>query len=178
MERVRDRRGRSTERSARPGSPRSVSGVALKEGMDQESQRQNEAVGDCGAGGQNRSTGRGDGPQSDIRGRLSRLFLWVSSGTSAPSGAGRAVRGVEAEESELGARHGPEGLFRQHRKRTPDGNGRAADRRSENPAIDPKVAQRGSDRGGRMVGDGERDPARGGDDSPNAKDNLGSALIR
>src|SRR5437660_11333068 len=111
MERVRDRRGRSTERSARPGSPRSVSGVAFKEGMDQESQRQNEAVGDGRAGGQNRSTGCGHGPQSDLRGRLSELLLRVSSETKTAYGAGCAVCRHQAEESELGARHGPAGLL-------------------------------------------------------------------
>jgi len=36
---------KSTKRSARPGSPRSVPGDALKEELDTEDQRQNEAVG-------------------------------------------------------------------------------------------------------------------------------------
>ena len=60
----------------------------------------------------------GHGPQSDIRGRLSGILLRVPTGTQPTSGAGRAVCGIPAEESELGARHGPEGLFRQHRKNT------------------------------------------------------------
>ena len=58
---------------------------------------------------------RGDGPQPDLRGRLSGLFLRVSSGTQPTSGAGCALCGNPGKESELDTRHGSEGLFRQHR---------------------------------------------------------------
>src|SRR5438094_136477 len=78
MERVRDRAGGSTQRSARPGPPRSVSGVALKESLHTEGQRETKTVGNRGAGGQDCPKRCGHGPQSDIRGRCCH---WVPART-------------------------------------------------------------------------------------------------
>ena len=50
-----------------------------RETVDTEGQRQIASVGDRGAGRQDRPKRSGHGPQSDIRGRLSGLFLRVSS---------------------------------------------------------------------------------------------------
>src|ERR1700684_3953928 len=163
MERVRDRAGGSTQRSARPGPPRSVPGTALKEKLYTESQRQTKTVGDCGAGRQDSPKRCGYGSQSDLRGGFSGFLLRVPARTQSAWGARCALCRHPREESELDTRHGPEGLFRKHRERTPDGNGREADRRHENPAIDPEMAQRGSNRRRRMVGDGEGYSARFGD---------------
>src|ERR1700691_5041782 len=116
MERVRDRAGGSTERSVWPGPPRSLSGAALKEKFYTEGPRQITAAGNRGAGRQDSPERPGDGPQPDIRGRLSGILLRVSSGTQPAPGAGRALCWHPGEESELDTRHGPEGLFcRQYR---------------------------------------------------------------
>ena len=53
-----------------------------------------------------------------------------------------------------------------------------SDRRPARDPPDPEMAEGGGDGARAMGRDGGREPARGGDDSPNAKDNLGSALIR
>jgi hypothetical protein len=104
--RVWDRAGGSTQRSARPGPPRSVPGIALKEKVDTEGQREATPAGNCGAGRQDRPKRGGDGPQSDIRGRLSGLLLWVSTGTRPAYGARRALCGHPGDEGELDT--GPE----------------------------------------------------------------------
>src|ERR1019366_1035685 len=61
------------------------------------------SVGHRSAGRQNRSTGRGDDSQPDIRGRLQRLFLRVPPRSQLASGAGRADGGHPTEAGELGA---------------------------------------------------------------------------
>ncbi len=70
--------GRSTERSAWPGPPRSVSSHALAENLHPEGQRQKtKAAGNRGAGRQDRPKRGGHGPQPDLRGRLSGILLRV-----------------------------------------------------------------------------------------------------
>ena len=61
-------------------------------------------------------TGRGDHPQPDLRGRLSRLFVWVSPGAQPASSAGCVVVCAPEEEGELhsGRRHSR--IFRQPRQ--------------------------------------------------------------
>ena len=61
------------------------------------------SVGHRCAGGQNRSTGGGDDPQPDIRGRLQRLLLRVPSRSQPASGARCADGGHPTEAAELGA---------------------------------------------------------------------------
>ena len=98
---VSDRAGRSVDRSARPGPPGSFSSASLAKSVHPEGRRAATSVGDRGAGGQDRPTGRGHHPQCDLRGRLSGLFVWVSTGTQPASSAGRALGGAHPEAREL-----------------------------------------------------------------------------
>ncbi len=70
------------------------------------------AAGNRGAGRQDCPKCGGQGPQSDIRGRLSGILLRISARSQPTWGAGRAVCGDPREEGELDTRHGPERLFR------------------------------------------------------------------
>src|SRR3979490_3255139 len=78
------------------------------------------SVGHRSAGGQNRSTGRGDDSQPNLRGRLQRLFLRVPPRSQPASGAGRADRGHPTEAGELGARFRHPWLLRQPEPRMDD----------------------------------------------------------
>ena len=69
-------------------------------------------IGDCGRGGQDSPTGRGYDPQSDLRGRFSRLFVWFSSGMQPASSAGCTVVCAPEEEGELRSRRRYQRLFR------------------------------------------------------------------
>src|ERR1700730_16272565 len=112
MERVCHRAGGQTRGSTGPGAPRRVRGAALKETLDTERQWQATAIGNRGIGGQDRPTGRGDGPQRDIRRGFSGGLLRVSTGARTAYGAGCAICGDQAEEGELDSRSGLKELFR------------------------------------------------------------------
>src|ERR1022692_2383091 len=58
-------------------------------------------LGGRGTGGQDRPTGRGHHPQSDLRGRLSRLLVWISSGAQPAPSAGCALVCALEQEGEL-----------------------------------------------------------------------------
>ena len=98
-------------RSTQPGPPWSVSGTALTKSLHPEGRWAATSVGHRGAGGQDCSTGRGDHPQSDLRGGLQGLFVWVPARSQPASGAGCAGSGNPGEASELGARCGHSRIF-------------------------------------------------------------------
>src|SRR5438876_8401489 len=119
-----------------------------------------------------------DGPQPDMGRGLSGFQLRIPARTRTTRCTGRVVGRNRAEESELdfGSRHSI--LFRQTPARLAGPVCGTSDRRQASRPPDPEMAEGG--RGGRrtVVPDRGRESARVGDDSPNAKDNLGSALIR
>ena len=71
------------------------------EGVHPERRRAATSVGDRGPGGQDRPTGRGHHPQRDLRGGLSGLLVWLSTGTQPASSAGCALVCAHAEAGEL-----------------------------------------------------------------------------
>ena len=79
----------------------SVSSEALAKSVYPERRWAATSVGGCGAGGQDRPTGCAHHPQCDLRGRLSGLFVWFSTGTQPAPSAGRALVRPHAEAREL-----------------------------------------------------------------------------
>src|ERR1039457_4830749 len=98
---VRDQAGESDYRPAPPGSSWSVPGAAVAKSVHRERRWTETSVGGRGTGGQDRPTGRGHHPQSDLRGRLSRLLVWISSGAQPAPSAGCALVCALEQEGEL-----------------------------------------------------------------------------
>ena len=95
------RAGRSARRSAQPGSPRRLSSAAIEKSVHSETRWAATAARGRGAGGQDRPTGRGHDPQSDLRGGLSGILVWLPARAQPASSAGCVVRRDHAEEGEL-----------------------------------------------------------------------------
>ena len=95
VEGVRNGSGQATKRAAQSGAP---SGAAFQESLYSQGGRTTKTT-----GGQDRSTGSGNGPQPDIRRGLFRILVWVQTKAKPAQRTGCAVGRDHEEESELGA---------------------------------------------------------------------------
>src|SRR5882762_67712 len=102
----------------------------------------------------------GDDSQPDLRGRLQRLLVWVSSRSQPASSAGCADGGHPVEASELGARCGHSWFLRQHEPRVDYEVHRAPRGRSPDASPDPEMVAGGSFGRWSVVGDDGRYTAR------------------